>query len=230
MTPGESVKACTVAPPIVAVISSAAAFHHALFLRPQTDFFELRLDALCPILPEVERMVAGLGAPLIITARHPLEGGMNNLSPARRRGLLLQFLPKAAYVDVELRSVRELRAVLGAAQKLGVKRIISVHHTDRAVSAIRLERLLESAQTHAADIVKIVTRTETAEELARLVQFFAKNKKRIAISAMGAGVFGRKARLKLALAGSVLNYVHLGAAQLEGQLSLAEMRQWLNGG
>ena len=47
-----------------------------------------------------------LPAPLIITARHPREGGANNLSIKQRRELLSRILSRARYVDVELRSAQ----------------------------------------------------------------------------------------------------------------------------
>jgi len=227
MTVGKSVKART-RPSLVAVIASGAAFGRARQLSVPAHFFELRLDALYPILPEVGRTLEELRAPLIITARHPLEGGINNLSPSHRRDLLLRYLPKATYVDIELRSAAELRPVLQAAKELAVKLIISVHEMDRALEAQRFKKFLESAQTHSADIFKIVTRTENADDVTRLVEFFDQHKNQIAISAMGAGRMGGKARLKLARSGSVLNYVHLGTARVEGQMSLAEMRRQLN--
>ena len=47
------------------------------------------------------------------------------------------------------------------------------------------------------------------------------------IAAMGMGKLGRAARLWCAKRGSVLNYAHLGAAQIDGQLSVAQWRRAL---
>jgi 3-dehydroquinate dehydratase-1 len=65
--------------------------------------------------------------PLIVTVRHPLEGGAGALSAQKRRELFEKFLPHAAFVDVELRSVKELASVLNAARQNGVKIILSHH-------------------------------------------------------------------------------------------------------
>ncbi len=191
------------------------------------DFFELRLDALHRELPEIEQILARLSAPLIITARHPAEGGLNNLSASRRRALLKHFLPRAACVDVELRSAAQLRPILAAARERKVKRIISVHDFHRAPSATRLDQWARDAESLGADIFKIVTRTETAEELAELVKFFQRTRNRMEVSAMGAGKFGRASRIYFATRGSALNYVHLGNSQLAGQPSLPQMRRWM---
>src|SRR5581483_7683838 len=89
---------------IVGVIASEADLRLALTLKELPDFFELRLDGLFASQDELEKQIARLPAPLIVTARHPGEGGMNNLSAGRRRELLSRFAPYAKYVDVELRS------------------------------------------------------------------------------------------------------------------------------
>jgi len=131
-------------PNLVAVISSGADLRRAAQMRPAPNFFEIRLDAMFPVPAEVDRTIPKLVAPVIITARHPVEGGMNKLSPSRRRSLLLRFLPYARYVDVELRSVARLKTVLNAAGALNSKRIISVHELRRTPTVHRLGELARS--------------------------------------------------------------------------------------
>ena len=150
---------------------------------------------------------------------------MNSLSPARRRDLLLHFLPQARYVDVELRAAAELRAVLEAAEARRVQRIISIHDFYRTPNESELKTLFKSAHALRPDIFKIVTRTDTEEDMDRLIRFFTENKKRMSISAMGTGTKGRDTRIELARRGSALNYAHLGTHQVDGQLSLAELRR-----
>ena len=190
------------------------------------DLFELRLDGLYGAAAgELEGSIARLRAPLIITARHPREGAFNGLSVARRRDLLLRFLPGAAYVDVELRSSKQLGAILEAARRRNVRRIISVHDLRTTPSLDRLHMLADAAEALAPDVFKIATRTDTAGELERLLAFFDSRKRRLAISAMGIGKLGRVSRALLAARGSALHYVHLGTSAAEGQFSLAEMRR-----
>jgi len=64
----------------------------------------------------------------LITARHPSEGGAIVCRASGRRELLLRFLPYARYVDVELRSVKELRPVLEQARRKKIHRIISFRY------------------------------------------------------------------------------------------------------
>lgn len=194
-------------------------------MRRLPDLFELRLDALYRDLPHVERLLPKLAAPLIITARHPAEGGLNKLYAPKRRELFLRFLPQAAYIDVELRSVKNLQSVLAEAGKRRVKLILSVHDFRRPPTAGRLNQWARAAQAGSADILKVVTRTQTREEFEELVNFFARTRSRMALCAMGVGTHGRESRIYFGEHASALNYVHLGNAQVEGQLSLDQMRR-----
>ncbi|HSI10847.1 MAG TPA: type I 3-dehydroquinate dehydratase, partial [Chthoniobacter sp.] len=78
------------------------------------DNFATDLNPLLAALPR-------LRVPLLVTVRHPAEGGANNLGFARRRELYAQFLPHAALMDVELRSFGKLAATVEDAQRAGVK-------------------------------------------------------------------------------------------------------------
>ncbi len=210
---------------IVGVIFSAADLERATRMRKPPDLFELRLDALLPIITEVENAMAALRAPLIITARHPAEGGANDLPVGRRRKLLHQLLPHARFVDVELRSCRALDSILQAAHRQDVRRIISVHDLDRSPQRDRLEDQLAAAARFAPDVFKIVLRTETEAETQRLLAFFDEARRAQPIAAMGIGRCGRRARLALLRRGSVLNYGYISRPQLAGQPSVATLQR-----
>ncbi|MEP6810867.1 MAG: type I 3-dehydroquinate dehydratase [Chthoniobacterales bacterium] len=208
---------------LVGVIASASDLKRALRLRRPPEFFELRLDTLPPDVAATAAEL--LCQPLIVTARHPDEGGRNRLSTRQRRDLLLRFLPYAAFVDVELRSAKTLRSVLEAAADRAVKRIISVHELDRTPSLRELKNIVQRARTFSPDLVKIVTRTDRADELARLLDFFEQENNRHPLCAMGVGRLGRESRIALARRGSYLHYVHLGTRTVAGQLSIPEARR-----
>src|SRR5437667_7577200 len=125
MTARKPVKRLPPLPRLVAVIMSPADLDSAIRLRKPPDLFELRLDQLAGDLDAVENKVSKLRRPLIITARHPQEGGTNKLSTRHRRDLLSRFLHRASYVDVELRSAPALRSILKLAGIKNVRRIIS---------------------------------------------------------------------------------------------------------
>jgi 3-dehydroquinate dehydratase I len=225
MRASKSGKGRTPLPRSVAVLASPADLGRAARLRRRPDLFELRLDALCNSADELERAIPSLRAPLIVTARHPAEGGANGLTTAKRRALLLRFLARAEYIDVELRSVTGLAGVLQEAARLKIKRIISVHDFHRTPPLREIEALAARAAAAAADVFKLVTRTDTGAELQCLLAAFEALKSCLPMSAMGVGKLGRESRAELVARGSVLNYAHLGTAQTAGQLSLAELHR-----
>ena len=212
-------------PRIVGVIASREDLEQALRMRRPPDLFELRLDRLAGVVGRVETKVPKLRAPLIITARHPNEGGSGRLSLRQRRALLSRFLTHADYLDVELRSARALRALLAIAKTKNVRRIISFHDFKSTPSARLLVAKAHNAKALRADIFKVATRTDTPTELGRLLEFITKNRMNVRLAVMGIGSLGAISRVLLARAGSVLIYASLGpATDVEGQLSLEQLR------
>jgi 3-dehydroquinate dehydratase-1 len=213
-------------PQIAGVIFTRTDLQRAVRMRNPPDLFELRLDALFPIREELEATVQNLRAPLIITARHPREGGSNRLSAQTRRALLLRFLPHAAFVDIELRSAGAFAAVLEAARAKRIRVIVSFHDFDETPGRPRLDGIARAARSLGADLLKIATRTDNAAQLARLRDFFERARLAMDIAAMGVGRLGRASRFEFARR-SALNYGHLGSPQADGQLSIIQLRRIL---
>jgi 3-dehydroquinate dehydratase I len=212
-------------PRVVGVIATRADLERALRMRRPPDLFELRLDRLTGVVDRVETKLPKLRAPLIITARHPDEGGSGRLSLRQRRALLSRFLTHADYLDVELRSARALRALLAIAKTKNVRRIISFHDFKSTPSARLLLAKAHNAKALRADIFKVATRADTPMELGRLLEFITKNRVNVRLAVMGIGRLGAISRVLLARAGSVLIYASIGAAtNVEGQLSLEQLR------
>ena len=210
---------------VVGVIASRVDLDRAVRLRRPPDLFELRLDRLpTAVIDRLENMLPKIGAPLIITARHPQEGGAGKLSLRKRRALLTRFLTRAHYVDVELRCARAMRSLLVLAAKKKVCRIISFHSFKSTPTARLLSTKAREAKAHGADIFKVATRTDTPTELGRLLDFITNGRPNLPVAVMGVGQLGAISRVLLARAGSVLTYASLGAASdVEGQLSLEQL-------
>ena len=213
-------------PRVVGVIASRADLDRAVQMRRPPDLFELRLDRLAGIINHVENATPRLQAPLIITARHPNEGGLGKLSLRERSDLLARFLNYADYLDVELRSVLALRQLLTIAQKKNVRRIISFHNFKSTPAAKILSAKAQAAEAHHADIFKVATRTDTPMELGRLLDFISNSRVQLPLALMGIGKLGAISRVLLARAGSALIYASLGSTNdIEGQLSLQQVRE-----
>jgi 3-dehydroquinate dehydratase-1 len=138
----------------------------------------------------------------------------------------LHFLPRAKYVDVELRSVRALQPVLRAAARNKIATIISFHDFEATPSAARLDEIASRARSLGAAIVKVATRTDTPAQLDRLLDFFDRQRRAADVVAMGIGKLGRASRMELARRGCLLNYAHLGSPAATGQLSIQDLRRF----
>ena len=225
-------------PRVVGVIASHADLDNALRMRNRPDFFELRLDRLTDTVDqhrkssrardpwsELENKLPRLRVPLIITARHPQEGGANKLSVRQRRDLLTRFLPHADYIDVELRSASALLSLLTLAKHKKVRSIISFHNFKSTPPPPVLVAKARAAKACGANIFKIATRTDTPIELTRLLDFITRKNVNLSVAAMGIGKLGAISRILLARAGSALVYASIGTAtDIEGQLSLEQLR------
>jgi 3-dehydroquinate dehydratase-1 len=210
---------------VVGVIASRADLERAVRMRKPPDLFELRLDHLAGMADQVENVLLRLRTPLIITARHPHEGGARKLRLRQRRDLLARFLNHAQYIDVELRSAPALRSLLALAEKKNIRRIISFHDFKSTPRARILAAKAREARSHGADIFKVATRTDTPMELGRLVAFITNSRVDVPLAVMGIGKLGAISRVLLARAGSVLIYASVDAASdVEGQLSLEQLR------
>jgi|ERR1700736_1353801 len=212
---------------LVAVIASPADLRFALQMKQLPDLFEFRLDCLCDVVNQLERKLSILSAPVIITARDPREGGIGGLSFEKRRELLSRFLPRAKYLDVELRSARAFKPLLAQAQKRDVRVILSFHDFQSTPLSRSLCTKAFAAKKHGADIFKVATRTDTPAELARLVDFIMDCGMNLPISAMGIGKLGVLSRLLLAYCGSVFNYASCERPTVEGQLPIELLRSAL---
>jgi 3-dehydroquinate dehydratase-1 len=213
---------------VVGVIFSRADLRRAVRLPIPPDLFEIRLDALVGQVGELVETLDQLKPPLIVTARHPAEGGMNSLQLRDRRSLLLRFLPHASYVDIEVRSIKGLAEVLQEARKQKVGRILSFHDFDGTPTGTRLDEIARTAELQSANILKVATRVDSPPQLDRLRTFFLRhNSKRKPLAVMGLGRLGHQSRAEFATAGSALNYAHLGTPRAEGQLSIQDLRHIL---
>lgn len=210
---------------LVGVIADPDSLGRALRLRRPPDLFELRLDSLRDCLEEIARALPRLRAPIIITARHPAEGGAHALAAAARRDLLGRFLPFARYLDLELRSAHAFAPLLAAARRHKVGLILSCHDFAGTPPLAALREQLESASAYRPDIFKLATRTDTVVQLDRLLDFFRQNSGSFALAAMGMGRLGLASRRELLRMGSALNYAALGAANAPGQPTLRNLRR-----
>lgn len=191
------------------------------------DVLELRLDTINLSANELRPLAAKLPLPILLTARHPEEGGDHQLSAEQRSQILHDLLDVATLIDVELRSADALQSLIQAAQARGIGVIGSYHDFLSTPPDEILQGAIDFANQFKFDAVKIATALQSPDDLARLIQLLSRNKNRRALSVMGMGNLGPLSRLTLGRCGSLLNYGFLGEPNAPGQISAAKLRQWL---
>lgn len=215
---------------VVGTIHSPGAAQAALELAPDAvDFLELRVDAFTSApeqLSKLETIATHLAQPLIVTVRHPEEGGANRLGPSERRKLFERFLPLARLIDLELRSLDLLPELVPMALERGRGVILSCHDFQSTPPLETLRRLAAQARKAGATVLKVATTATTASDLSTLLRFLTETPA-LPLSVMGMGVFGKTSRLALGRAGSRLNYGYLDSLQVSGQWPAELLKQRL---
>lgn len=174
------------------------------------DVVELRLDALGSCGPVENFLVRHVGRlPILLTARHPAEGGAGGLGAGERASLLHSGLDFAAAIDVEIRSLETLAAVWEAAGGRGVKRIASFHDFDATPGLDQLREHLAAAAAAGADVAKFAFRLREARDLA-VVSALLRAPSGLPLSVMGMGPLAPASRVLAMQLGSCLNYGYLG--------------------
>lgn len=202
--------------------------------RPLPTVLEWRLDSIFggdPALPDnlpAPDSIPAPPVPILLTARHPDEGGDHNLDADQRCALLLHFLPLADAIDIELRAIGEMEPVLAAAREQGVAVVVSAHDFERTPAADDLRQTIRRATDAGADAVKIATRTDDAAALVRLLGLLdERSPDDLPLIVMGMGRLGKVSRLAAVACGSPLAYGHLGHANVSGQWHAVELAEAL---
>ncbi len=212
-------------PLIVAVAHTPRGLEAARDLQnAEADIVEVRLDCLIQHLKRVRAALRKVKLPILLTARHPAEGGAFELSPANRCALLEEFLPHATAVDIEMRSVKDMSNIISEAEKSGVVKVFSFHDFQSTPSIEKLQQLATQAREAGADIVKMATKLHRPADIIPLLQFQVLSEN-FPTATMGMGPLGNISRLTLAAAGSRLNYGFLDCSQVEGQWPATRLRE-----
>jgi 3-dehydroquinate dehydratase-1 len=192
-------------------------------LADEVDWLEFRLDDLREHLDEAESVAATFRGRLLITARHPDEGGKGDLPEAKRFALLRRFLPFAGWMDVELRTVPGAADLVQEAKGKGVKVIGSFHDFQAMPPDAQLGKAIATAMEHGLDAAKLAMRMERIADIFVVAAMVESSP--IPLSAMGMGPVGKLSRLVLARAGSILNYGYLQTPNAPGQWPARELRR-----
>jgi len=204
-------------PRVVATVHSPASLREALKLeRGSVDFVELRVDHFASDSRPLLRAAGRIACPLLVTVRHPAEGGAARLSLGEREALYSQFLPFASVVDIELRSIKALASMAGRVRSIGASLLLSSHHFKSTPSPAKLAEIASQAADAGADVFKLAAMARRPGDIGSLLGLLAPGR-RVPVSVMAMGPLGRVSRLLFAQCGSVLNYGYLHRPNASGQ-------------
>jgi 3-dehydroquinate dehydratase-1 len=219
-------------PLAVGVIADSAALEHFTSLDAAArsalcDVAELRLDQLQLPVVDLRARLAGNETPLLLTSRHPAEGGQGPEDPVARAAMIEPLLDLATLIDLELRSAMQMQGTIAKARAAGVPVLGSFHDFQATPSDDVLLGAVNFAQQAGLDAVKFATYLNTQEDLIRLMRL-AGGTHRLRLSVMGMGPWGRVSRLVLAKSGSLLNYGFIGTSNAPGQWPVARLKELLS--
>lgn len=196
---------------------------------PLAELVELRIDRIeAPALPML--LHAGRER-IVVTNRRRDEGGFFASCETRRLERLHEAVELGArFVDIEARTGS--RAVGRLADEVrshgGRTRLIVSHHDLAGTPSARtLAARVKACRALGADVVKIVTLANRAEDNLRVLEILPQAREMGQdIVAFCMGELGRLSRVAAPLLGSCWSYASLekGAASAPGQLTVAEMR------
>jgi 3-dehydroquinate dehydratase type I len=199
---------------------------------PEADLVELRIDRIGQ--PDLPLLLHAGRERILVTNRRRDEGGFFARCEDKRTALLREAVDLGArYVDIEARTGAAAVGRLGKAirAKKGKTGLIVSHHDLKGTpSRQTLMKRLKACRTLGADIVKIVTLAETAEDNLRVLdlipQALGMGQDIIAFCMGGKG---RLSRVAAPLLGSCMSYASLeeGAESAPGQLTAGEMKKLL---
>ena len=172
---------------------------------------EVRVDLFPEVTPDEIRNVCNnlraSGAHMILTVRHPDEGGKP--LPIARAEFFETCIDLVDEIDVELLHQDDLKDVLRMVRRKGKSVIFSYHNFEGTPRLSELEMLYDIAPLTSGDIFKIATMVASEEDIQRLIKFTVEHSGE-SIAVMGMGEKTKWLRYVLPLIGSKIAYAAPG--------------------
>lgn len=186
---------------------------------PIEYIIELRLD--CMERPDVKRLLRGFPLPKIATNRVKSEGGYFEGTEDERFGYLQEAAVLGAkYVDVELDYYREISR--------GPDTMLIVSHHNPSYTPENLQEIYRNIVEKGADIVKIATKANSAEDSSRMLDLISRAKSEgVQLIGLCMGELGLDTRVHGPLLGAYLTFAPLdkGKESAKGQPTVNELKE-----
>jgi 3-dehydroquinate dehydratase type I len=199
---------------------------------PGADLVEVRIDRIGQ--PDLPLLLHAGKERILVTNRRRDEGGFFASCETRRMEMLHEAVDLGArYVDIEARTGEAAAGRLAKAirAKKGKTRLIVSHHDlEGTPSRQTLAKRFKACRALGADIVKIVTLAQSAQDNLRVLELIPQALETgQEIIAFCMGEKGRLSRVAAPLLGSSMSYASLedGAESAPGQLTAVQMKRIL---
>ena len=215
-------------PGIVSVISKNP-LKQALFSRNFADVLEIRFDKICESILKSKKLIQEIkvntGLPCIVTNRSHEEGGNFEGSEKERVKFLIELIPFADAVDIELSTDKVLRnEVIKCAKENGLSVIISSHDFLNTPDIEIMKAILNKSFKEGADIAKIAVMPNSIKDVLNLLAVTLDMKEVGSVCTISMGEIGKHSRIIASLYGSVLTYGTPDNAVAPGQYNIKELR------
>lgn len=192
----------------------------------QADVIEIRLDALTS--PTITPFIDDIPAPVLFTNRPTWEGGNYSGDENKRIELLLDAVKEgASYVDIELKTEKDLRQkLLVSVKESTTQAIVSWHNFKETPDYPKLGDILQRMRKSGADIGKIVTMAHDFNDVLRVLHLqILAHKTAFPLIAFCMGKAGMISRLATLELGGFMTYAasDQGEATAPGQLPLRNL-------
>ncbi|MEW6088084.1 MAG: type I 3-dehydroquinate dehydratase [bacterium] len=190
------------------------------------DIVEIRIDrfkdvSLDYIISVVKKLDESIPNPIIATIRGKKEGGEKVISDKARFEILKNIAQYVDCADIEINSglFKKAPSFLHSKKKIVIG---SYHNFKNTPPNSKIEKILKKGKKGGADIVKIAVTANSRDDLARLIDFTIKNRKKNIITIAMKDI-GRISRVLNPILGSLLTYGYVITPSAAGQPPVIEI-------
>ena len=192
----------------------------------QCNDIEIRIDLLMSV-PDLKQKISKINAPILLTCRHPDEGGPEEFRDSiKRQSVITPLIQYASALDIEIDQAEHMKSILELAKSEGLLTLLSFHDFIETPEKKHLQNKVSEGYERGADVVKIATTTNSFKDIISLMTLFDLFDSHH-LSVMGMGRLGMASRLLAAQSGSVLNYAALQSASVPGQWEVNDFKKLL---
>ncbi|MFL2478301.1 MAG: type I 3-dehydroquinate dehydratase [Verrucomicrobiales bacterium] len=192
----------------------------------QCNVIEIRIDLLMSV-PDLKQKISKINAPILLTCRHPDEGGPEEFRDSiKRQSVITPLIQYASALDIEIDQAEHMKSILELAKSEGLLTLLSFHDFIGTPEKKHLQNKVSEGYERGADVVKVATTTNSFKDIISLMTLFDLFDSHH-LSVMGMGRLGMASRLLAAQSGSVLNYAALQSASVPGQWEVNDFKKIL---